>query len=293
MIIKDLLKKILNKEQRRSLCLCHQRWMARGDIFWSRVVNIFPVGLRVFLKAHIQVRRRMDHPRLSIFIDVSSAMENDVRTRSCSKEPETVAWIETFRAGDVFWDIGANVGAYALVAAKQHEGRVKVYAVEPSVLNFAQLCRNIALNHCGEIITPLNIALSDKTAVGKFHYHNWVAGGAMHAFGAAVGCDQAAFQPVFSQDILSYSLDDVVAAFGLAMPDHIKIDVDGLEPEIMNGARRILSDKKKVRSLLVEIAEKDAPLVAFLGDCGFQMAEKHLQGHGDSKLYNCIFTRGN
>src|SRR6516225_6500482 len=34
-----------------------------------------------------------------------------------AKEPETIEWIDSFRAGDVFWDVGANVGLYSLYAA--------------------------------------------------------------------------------------------------------------------------------------------------------------------------------
>jgi FkbM family methyltransferase len=219
-------------------------------------------------------------------------MENRVRTLSCSKEPETVQWIETmFRPGDVMWDIGANIGAYSLVAAKYHEGKVKVYAIEPSFLNFAQLCRNIAINDCGGIITPLNVALSEKTSIGKFNYQNLMIGGALHAFGAAVDHHNEAFAPVFSQDLMSYSIDDMIAAFSLRAPDHIKLDVDGIEPAIIAGASGLLADCKKVRTLLIEIAEKDGPLVEHLKSLGFDIAQKHLAGSKDSGLYNCIFTR--
>src|SRR5881394_2354315 len=45
------------------------------------------------------------------------------------KEPETLEWIDDFRKGEVFWDVGANVGVFSLYAAFRH---ATVYAFEPS-----------------------------------------------------------------------------------------------------------------------------------------------------------------
>jgi len=36
-----------------------------------------------------------------------------------TKEPETIAWIDSFKTGEVFWDIGANIGLYGIYAAKK------------------------------------------------------------------------------------------------------------------------------------------------------------------------------
>ena len=289
--MKSILKSILNKQQRHDLCLWRDRWASRVDAFFGSLVNLLPCRLKVFLKAHIQVKKRMDYARVPIFIDVSSSMENNVRTRSCAKEPETISWIERdFRPGDVMWDIGANVGAYSLVAAKYFKGKVKVYAIEPSFLNFSQLCRNIALNVCGDVVTPLNIALSEKTCVGRFNYQNFMTGGALHSFGEAVDFKNEVFEPVFRQDILSFSIDDLIHIFGLPVPDHIKLDVDGLETAIMKGAEKTLSNKK-VRSILVELGDRDVPLVEQLKRHGFVVRERHPAGHGDLHLFNCILSR--
>src|SRR6185503_13801545 len=45
-----------------------------------------------------------------------------------TKQPETIRWIEGFREGSTFWDIGANVGIYALYAARL--GKAHVLAFE-------------------------------------------------------------------------------------------------------------------------------------------------------------------
>jgi len=54
---------------------------------------------------------------------------------------------------------------------------------------------------------------------------------------------------------LSYRLDDLVRQFGLPMPNHIKIDVDGAEYQILEGAHKILAHPE-LSSVLLEINEK-------------------------------------
>ena len=65
-------------------------------------------------------------------------------TTLLSKEPETIQWIDGFKDGVVLWDIGANVGVYALYAAIRR--KASVLAFEPSAPNFHVLSRNIHLN---------------------------------------------------------------------------------------------------------------------------------------------------
>ena len=187
---------------------------------------------------------------------VDSWIENDYRLHSCKKEPGTVEWIEGwFRPGDVFYDIGANVGAYSLVAFRLLSGKTKIYAFEPGFVTFPQLCRNIHLNGAGETIVPLPVALSDQTSMAAFHYQNLVTGGALHALGAPIDQHGKQFQPVFTLPTLSYRLDDFVRQFGLPMPNHIKIDVDGTEYQILKGSEEILS-RPELHSILLEANEE-------------------------------------
>ena len=51
-----------------------------------------------------------------------------------SKEPETLQWINSFNNGDVFWDIGANVGLYSIYSQFVNK-KIETIAFEPSVLN--------------------------------------------------------------------------------------------------------------------------------------------------------------
>jgi FkbM family methyltransferase len=63
--------------------------------------------------------------------------------------------------GDVVFDVGANVGSFALYAALS--GAKKVYAFEPSVEAFQTLSKNIQVNRLETTIIPLNKAVSDRS----------------------------------------------------------------------------------------------------------------------------------
>ena len=78
-----------------------------------------------------------------------------------TKEPETLAWIDTFQKGEVFWDIGANIGVYGLYAARNG---MRVQMFEPSPVNHWLLTRNVEVNKLDNV-TTYPFALSDKSGL--------------------------------------------------------------------------------------------------------------------------------
>lgn len=167
-----------------------------------------------------------------------------------TKEPCTIEWIAGFRAGEVLVDVGANVGMYTVWAAKARS--VKVYAFEPEAQNYALLNRNIARNALGDQVKAYCLALCESPGFGELHLATLEAGGSLHAYGARVGYNGRPMQPKFSQGCIASRLDDLVAAGVVPVPDHLKIDVDGFEPKVLDGARNVLG-QAKLSSLLVEV----------------------------------------
>jgi FkbM family methyltransferase len=219
---------------------------------------------------------RLDHPRF----DIEMVAESDIevfRLGSCAKEPETIAWIEGYiRPGDVFYDVGANVGAYSLVADRQMDGTGRVYAFEPGFSTFPTLVRNVFLNDFQDRVVPLSVALADSSGLVPITYSTIEAGGAKHTFGQT--SEDQPWQRVVS--------------FALEQPNLIKIDVDGAEPLVLRGAPRTLRDPA-LRSILVEVTEGEPEteeIVGLLEAAGLSLASRHF--HERSGVSNFVFARG-
>jgi FkbM family methyltransferase len=197
-----------------------------------------------------------------------------------SVETELIDWIRTtVKPGDVFYDIGANVGAYSIYVAKHHKGAVKVYAFEPAAPTIPLLIHNIVRNGCTGLVMPMTFPLSAKPTLATFNYNMKLTPGfAQHAFGDAIDVQGKAFQPVFQEFLVSATLDQLVSEYHLAPPNHIKIDVDGLESEILGGGGNVLKSGA-VKSLFFEVGGRCdmAALTSFLAGCGFrqQSAFRH------------------
>lgn len=263
------------------------------------LLALLPGTAMAILKENLKLVERMDYTPQPILLNIESRIEHDIRIRSCAKEPETVQWIEeSFKSGDVFYDIGANVGVYSLVAAKANSGGVLVYAFEPAFINYSQLCQNIYLNSLSDSIIPLPIALSSETCIDSLNYQNLIPGGALHALGQATDYKGDFFEPIFQQKTLGYRLDDFVRLFDIKPPNHIKIDVDGIEAAILMGAEDIFKGSS-IRSILVEVEEgrpETTEVVEFLESRGLKFRSKHSPNFGIwpepyTKAYNYIFDR--
>lgn len=184
-----------------------------------------------------------------------------------TEEPATVAWLDRLTPDDVYWDIGANVGLYAIYAAKFR--RCRTVAFEPESQNYALLVDNILMNGVAANCLPAIIAVADRSEVSRLRVRYITKGGAFNMLQpAAAGSDApppASFQAAqmyeqhqgFDQLVFGCSVDELVNRHGLSAPTFIKLDVDGLEPNIVSGAMETIRSGS-VRSILVELNTKSA-----------------------------------
>ncbi len=207
---------------------------------------------------------QLDYTAAPIYLRLTSRQEFH-RLKSCGKEPWTVRWVERSLGPDqVLYDVGANVGAYTLVAAVTIPS-ARVVAFEPSPANFAALCGNLDLNDVAERVTPIPLALGDRPRSATL-------GGDATVPGASPHVDEDA-GPAAAR-VLVDRLDDVIERFELPPPDHLKLDVDGAELEVLGGAERTLAGGR-LGSLMVELdPERDEAVVDRLRGFGFSLVER-------------------
>jgi FkbM family methyltransferase len=200
------------------------------------------------------------------------------------QEPETLTWIDqNIRAGDHLWDVGANVGAYTLYACL--DPAVTATSFEPVGSTFAILVRNLDLNGMGERAVPLCLALSDSNGIAPLYLSDAEAGSSMHAIGAPSNV-QGVFASIGVQQTIAMRGDDVASQLKLKTPDHVKIDVDGHELQVLRGMGDLLD---RVRTLWIEIEELSANAAAQ------SEIEALLARHGLTRAgrggRNCLFIR--
>lgn len=209
-----------------------------------------------------------------------------------TKEPETVRWIlREFRAGDIFFDIGANIGLYSLLAAASNPGGT-VVAIEPMAANLARLCENVAVNEFANV-KPYCTAVSATAGFGKMNLASFEPGSSMHSWADGTMTRRFGERVVMRVGVVTSTVDMLAAEAGT--PNLIKIDVDGTEEEILAGAASVLREPA-LRSVLIEsnwtgVAPGDGRLMPLL-DCGFVVVDEG-EGHqrGDVRWKNTILSR--
>ena len=169
-----------------------------------------------------------------------------------TKEPETLAWIESFTHDAILWDIGANVGLYSCYAVLASKARV--VAFEPHPFNVEMLVRNILLNGMSGNVDMCTLPLSSITRKGGFNMSCCYSGASGATFGEVYGQDGQAMEGFSSVTLFGTSADDFVKVYGLECPDYVKIDVDGIEHLILKGMQSVL-ENTKLKGVLVECCD--------------------------------------
>lgn len=242
----------------------------------QKILPKLPTQERLTLK-DLEVVVRLDYEPHDIYLSMRSATEYP-RHKACHKEPMTVQWIEQYvKPQDVLYDIGANVGAYSFVAAKHTGGQAKIFAFEPAFFNYASLCQNIVLNKCQTHVIALPLAVGDKTRLEYFNYADLSPGSALHTLGEEMDYRGQRFNPVYRPQLLAYRIDDLIEVLHFPVPNHIKIDVDGTEVNVLQGAEKTLAHSAMV-SMMIEICELRVPaarISEFLGPMGWSLVARY------------------
>jgi FkbM family methyltransferase len=188
------------------------------------------------------------------------------------KEPGTVEWISKYvQPGDVFYDIGANIGVFTIFAATRTGKNGKVYAFEPHGANFARLIDNITANNFQQTVFPCNFALHNKEGFFPFQYKSGHAG----TSDSQLSGDQNDI--LISELKFATTIDRLVESGEIQPPQHVKIDVDGNEILILEGMNRLLSGVDHPKTIQVEMNDPHKEqIMEFLQGHHYQLIQKHF-----------------
>jgi len=240
---------------------------------------------------------RVDVPAGSLLFATPTPLLQARAKSVMTKEPDTIRWIDGFEPGDVFWDVGANVGVFCLYAVRQRG--VRVLAFEPSADNYAVLCRNVEINAFEDRVAPYCIALSGGTELGVLNSPSREMGASLHQFGKrGEACRYwAGGNTTSAQGVVGFSIDDFIGQFRPPFPTRLKIDVDGLEWPILQGARNTLCDRR-LKSVMAELPLSDEDernrAIGWLSDAGLDLLSVgEAQESGGERAANHFFSRKN
>lgn len=139
-------------------------------------------------------------------------------------EPETNKIIkEWVKSGDTVVDVGASIGHFTLLLARQVGPEGKVYAIEPTKNQFPYLLHNVGANGYKNV-TCINVGASDKEEMEKFQVNA-----------------TSRTEPLQGK-VLDNILPDKV--------DFIKIDVDGSEPKVLRGLIKTFQKNPQLKMVI-------------------------------------------
>ncbi|HEX4956214.1 MAG TPA: FkbM family methyltransferase [Thermoanaerobaculia bacterium] len=153
---------------------------------------------------------------------------------------EKVIFLELLERGQVVFDVGANLGTYTRLFSHVVGPRGRVHAFEPVPATYASLEANVARRPRWENVTLHRLALGDRAGAARIFLPGGDHGQASlmrHRAGSWLGAES-----IESSDTPLATLDGLVAAGSLPRPDFLKIDVEGGELAVIEGAIATLRD---------------------------------------------------
>jgi FkbM family methyltransferase len=140
--------------------------------------------------------------------------------------------------GCTFYDVGANIGLYSMLAAVPSARPCRVYAFEPSEYTRARLHDNVTLNNAGDVITVVPVAVGDREGVAEFEV-SLTDSGTSSLHRAPLDGEERVVERVRIAP-----LDQLVRDQGLEPPAFMKIDVEGHELFAVRGAEQVISEHR-------------------------------------------------
>lgn len=175
-------------------------------------------------------------------------------------EAEVVLFRHLLKRGDTVLEIGANIGAHTVPLAQTVGPEGQVLAFEPQRMIYYLLCANVVLNNLANVICH-QAAVGDVT--GNLRVPDLDYSGDGNFGGIELGTEST----LGSYEVPVVRIDDL----RLARCDLIKVDVEGMEKQVLEGARQTIARFKPLLYVEDDRREKSRELHDFLTDLGYEV----------------------
>jgi FkbM family methyltransferase len=246
------------------------RFSVQQRIFWS--------GVRRKRKEWLALHNQQQHVVTKISPNLSFKLYTDNELAPhiyCGAfEWAEREWLEAaLKPEMVFYDIGANIGYFSIIAADKVTPLGHVYSFEPVNDTYIRLVENIQLNQLDNQITAFRVAASDQAGEAQIY----IPDKGMDAWNSLAVKPEAGNYKL--EVIKTVVLDEMVTGKTLQPPDIIKIDVEGWELYVLKGLQQTL--KKYHPTLFIEFNAHNlnaagtscSELADFIRALGYQLYE--------------------
>jgi FkbM family methyltransferase len=193
-------------------------------------------------------------------------------TRAVSRvEPQVEdTLLGLLKPGDVFYDVGANIGWYSMLASRVVGRSGKVIAFEPSVSNAALLQENTSANGLANV-TAIPAAVTDQEGWASFIYGGSLQG-RLSKVDTAAHAKRRSRQKISSRASMVpiLSLDSWIAQTSQPPPTLLKIDVEGSEVGVLRGMTHTLLTARP--TLVIELHDTRTEVADLLDGAGYEHA---------------------
>ena len=201
-----------------------------------------------------------------MFLDPGDSLELSIRGIYGELDTEIVK--NEIKPGDIVIDVGANIGYYTLIFAQLVGNTGKVIAFEPETKNFEILKKNIAINNLSNVILEKKIVSNAKGKTKLFLANSGIVG---HHTNPTIHNTNYI-------EVDSITLDDYLHENNLSEKiNFLKIDVEGAEIKVLDGAKTILKNQDlKIftefnRKVIEKLDMDPKNFLSILTDNGFKL----------------------
>lgn len=182
-------------------------------------------------------------------------------------EPEKTQAIEAMiKPRDVVFDVGAHVGYFTILMSDRVGPHGQVVSFEPRDINLEFLRQHVRINQCSNV-QVMDAVVGNRTGAARLE--------------TRVGTGRGHVSSKGNVDVRMVVLDELIQSGSIPVPQFMKIDVEGCEMMVLEGARRLIETHRPRMILATHTPALEQACNDFLTARGYDVQE--LQVLGDTE----------